>query len=512
MIVLWSKHFGDKRDSAKRAIGYLLNKEVKKQLPDKSWKDYVRVPPPELLKGNPKLLQLAIETCQFQRKYSSCVLSFEANDIKVSDFNSHSGTARKFAREVMREFEDTAFAGIPRKRRPPFIWVAHTDKGRLELNFLTVRSIQCANGKIMSINPNPATDASWELWRAFRDKCNQKYGWADPEDPARARLFKSADHLEKIAAVAKGMGQITPASLSELFATNIIPLIHKGIVRCRNDVIKTLMLIGLRIPRIGRAYVTIELQNNRKRLRGAIFSELFTSPQAIGLNGKNQRILVKEEIEKRYQTRFKGIAAFNLKRYGGPDWSDEVSSKCEPGQYDNLDSYLRDVMDQKSYESVYGTSQDTGGKEKINGAYESGRLTSQGSQTQKRGISEPIDGYENQDRGVGAQAERDRARKEADDADRRLDEAVGKFNEAYQRHLLILSEQMYRAALQAHLLRRKELEEKKKTAEAQKTVTANHGNQIVIAKGASGNGNGTKAVNLTQAQIAAMRRKISDGR
>lgn len=44
--------------------------------------------------------------------------------------------------DLMNDFEEVLFAGIEPENRPPCMWVQHTDKGRLELNYLTFNQLQ----------------------------------------------------------------------------------------------------------------------------------------------------------------------------------------------------------------------------------------------------------------------------------------------------------------------------------------------------------------------------------
>jgi hypothetical protein len=63
--------------------------------------------------------------------YVCGVLSFEEENI-----------SEELKTKIITEFEELLFKGIEEENRPPVLWVEHTDKGRLELNYLTFNSLQ----------------------------------------------------------------------------------------------------------------------------------------------------------------------------------------------------------------------------------------------------------------------------------------------------------------------------------------------------------------------------------
>lgn len=66
-----------------------------------------------------------------ENPYICSVLSFEEENIN-EDLKA----------KIITDFEDLLFAGIEPENRPPVLWVEHTDKGRLELNYLTFNQLQ----------------------------------------------------------------------------------------------------------------------------------------------------------------------------------------------------------------------------------------------------------------------------------------------------------------------------------------------------------------------------------
>ena len=64
------------------------------------------------------------------------------------------------------------------------------------------------SGQIAAYNPKPPNAQA--LFDAFRTAWNAEQGWADPDDPARARAIKVPDHVLKTARTAEREGRGTP--------------------------------------------------------------------------------------------------------------------------------------------------------------------------------------------------------------------------------------------------------------------------------------------------------------
>ena len=120
------KHIGGKKNqrNVKNSLDYLLriNKEEEQQ--------FVKV----LSQTNRKDIEIFneyIKEKDFKNPYITGVLSFEEQDID-NDLKT----------KIMNDFEEMLFADIPTENRPPVLWVQHTDKNRLELNYTTFNSLQ----------------------------------------------------------------------------------------------------------------------------------------------------------------------------------------------------------------------------------------------------------------------------------------------------------------------------------------------------------------------------------
>ena len=165
MIVGFSKHG---RGAAAAAVDYLTKGDGRETAPT-------------VLFGDPELVQQRVEQNPNEWKYTSGVLSFAPEDI-VTEAQE---------RELIVEFEETAFSGIDPENRPQGLWVRHEHAGHHELHFLYSRQLN--DDRAYNMRP-PGDQARWD---AFRDKWNYTQGWADPDDPRRARDLSLPDHILK---------------------------------------------------------------------------------------------------------------------------------------------------------------------------------------------------------------------------------------------------------------------------------------------------------------------------
>ena len=205
---------------------------------------------PEILFGDPDTIRDVIDSLDFRHKYTSGVLSFASEDRPTPAQQE----------QVIREFEDLAFAGISRDRVLSF-WVRHTNAdGRIELHFV-ISKVDLATGKQFNAFP-----PGWKKdFRDWKNMTNLKNGWADPEDPNRARI--------------RSPGEKEPRSRSrekDRLTDLLIPKIKSGEIRDRAEVIEELKRQGYTIRRLSSEYFSIKKDGSPPlRLKGGIFSESF---------------------------------------------------------------------------------------------------------------------------------------------------------------------------------------------------------------------------------------------
>jgi len=138
MIVKFFKYgSGD----GKGAFNYLLNHRVEDGTS-------------RVLRGNADLTLSIIQSLKTKRKYKSGCLSFEEKDISAT-----------LKEEIMDLFEETIFPGITEENRN-IVWIEHTDKGRLELNFVIPR-VELSTFK--AFNPYYHKTGDKKRFSLFRD-------------------------------------------------------------------------------------------------------------------------------------------------------------------------------------------------------------------------------------------------------------------------------------------------------------------------------------------------------
>ena len=176
--------------SARSSTDYLLGKNGDR-------------PGAKVLRGNARETALLADSLKFKNKFSVGCLSFEEGDI--------SPEAKE---EIMDEFERAMFADLERDRYN-ILWVEHTDKGRLELNFL-IPKVDLKTGR--SITPY-LTGKDTERLGAWRDYTNAKHGLTDPNDPAKKQITQLSDRLPQDR---KELIKAINESMTDLAANGII--------------------------------------------------------------------------------------------------------------------------------------------------------------------------------------------------------------------------------------------------------------------------------------------------
>ena len=210
----------------------------------------------EVLRGNPDETVAIIDASRYAKKYTSGVLSFEESQI-TDDLK----------RDLMDGFEECLFPGMDRNQYN-VLWVEHTDKGRLELNFV-IPNVELTTGKRLQPYYHAADMKRVDAWRTIQ---NIKYGFSDPEDPAKKQTLVLAkdlprNKLEAAAAINDAMQG----------------LVLQGSVTCRDDVIKALEQAGFEVARQTKSSISIKDPDGGRniRLKGAIYEQAFRFSQGV---------------------------------------------------------------------------------------------------------------------------------------------------------------------------------------------------------------------------------------
>lgn len=197
MLIGFSKHgTGD----AAKPVNYLTAETMSAGALDyltgeRGKKGVRRDPQPVVVRGNPARSRALIDTLKFKHKYTSGVLSFAPGDVVTPEAE----------RYIMDEFERVAFSGLDPDQFD-VLWVRHTHTAahRHELHFLIPR-VELSTGK--SLNIAPPRDSTRDVFDTLRSKINAQFGYADPDDPARARKEKTVGYRAKL----KALKPVNPA-------------------------------------------------------------------------------------------------------------------------------------------------------------------------------------------------------------------------------------------------------------------------------------------------------------
>lgn len=253
-------------------VGYITNKlglefdELGKIRRDKAGNaiTYVRDPAPVVVSGNTEITEKLIDSLDFKYKYTSGVISCAPENGFLS---------QKKEAELIASFEKTAFAGLERDQYS-ILWVRHVHQGHHELHFVVPR-VELESGKSLNIAP-PGYKFLFGPWRSL---WNEREGWANPDDPSRARVNKKPDFEVLITANNLRSGIKAAENPREFIAEYLLAEIKRGAILNRSGIIKALTAGGLEISRQGSDYISIKVEAGAKaiRLRGAIYDENFNS-------------------------------------------------------------------------------------------------------------------------------------------------------------------------------------------------------------------------------------------
>ncbi|PUD17825.1 molybdopterin-guanine dinucleotide biosynthesis protein MobA [Helicobacter pylori] len=221
------------------SVNYLLNERVEQGTA-------------KVLKGDANLTKSLL--LSLTQKHKACVgcLSFEEPDIDEN-----------LKHELIESFE-TALLTEKMQGRYNILWVEHTDKGRLELNFVIPR-IDLERQKAFTPYYHSADITRIDIWK---DYINLKHAFTNPKDLEKQHNIqqhqtknpKNKELLE------------TYEKLDKLIQDNLGKLFNS-----RDDIINFLKDNQCEVTRQGKDYISVKLPNEpkTKRLKGFYYHETF---------------------------------------------------------------------------------------------------------------------------------------------------------------------------------------------------------------------------------------------
>ncbi|MBR2148609.1 MAG: relaxase/mobilization nuclease domain-containing protein [Campylobacter sp.] len=231
------KFFGNKKGTGggTASINYLLNERTEQGTA-------------RILKGDETLTREIINSLNFKHKACVGCLSFSENDI--------SDESKK---AIIESFE-TALLTPEMKDRVNILWVEHTDKKHLELNFV-IPKVDLETKK--SFNPYFHKN-DFSRIDTFVDLTNAIYGFTNPKDPAKDQSIKNINHHAKTFKDHKALDN------------HFKELAIDGLIKNRDELISYIEneLNGIvEITRKGKDYLGLKLPNDKKatRYKGEIY-------------------------------------------------------------------------------------------------------------------------------------------------------------------------------------------------------------------------------------------------
>ncbi|WP_120905734.1 relaxase/mobilization nuclease domain-containing protein [Helicobacter pylori] len=221
------------------SVNYLLNERVKQGTA-------------KVLKGDANLTKSLL--LSLTQKHKACVgcLSFEETDIDEN-----------LKHELIESFETTLLTE-KMQGRYNILWVEHTDKGRLELNFVIPR-IDLITQKAFTPYYHSADITRIDIWK---DYTNLKHAFTNPKDLEKQNTIQ---HHNTKTPQGKELLE-TYEKLDKLIQENLGKLFNS-----REDIINFLKANQCEVTRQGKDYISVKLPNEpkTKRLKGFYYHETF---------------------------------------------------------------------------------------------------------------------------------------------------------------------------------------------------------------------------------------------
>lgn len=401
------KFFENEKGGGVGSVYYLLN-------------DRVQEGTAKLLRGDKEITLSLINAIEFKHKVTFGSLNFTEKNLPD-----------KIKTEIMDRFEKMLLAGLERDKNYNILWVEHTDKENLELNFVIPR-IELQSLKALTPYYHKADLSRVDT---FKEIINLEYNLSDPNDPIREStiigsrkkkaLFQNAQELEYI---------IKEQVLSRY-------------LNSRDEIIAYLRENGVEVPKISKEYISVKLPEAKKptRLKGAIFNERFTNFESLEAEFGRVEARVRDYQRERIENRFPRLREL----YAKLERLCVVKAKENNGRFERSSKRNQGLKErtirnntsriQEQHEPTTRSEQDL--QERAEGApiqspEPNARVYEQGARADNSGRSRIFGGglYPLQNDILGGSNERERILRELIESTiRRARERARKSNEAYRR-------------------------------------------------------------------------------
>ena len=229
-----------------------------------------------VLQGRPEVVRELIDASPYAKKYTSGVLSFAEADLPPGQ-----------REKLMASFERVLMPGLD-KDQYSVLWVEHTDKGRLELNFL-IPNTELLTGRRLQPYFDRADRPRIDAWQTI---VNGRLALHDPNAPENRRALVTASALPK-----------TKQEAAEAITRGLMTLASSGELKTRQDVTAVLEQSGFEVVRTTRSSISIADPDGGRniRLKGAIYEQSFNAGEGLGAEIESAAAEYRRDAESRIQ-------------------------------------------------------------------------------------------------------------------------------------------------------------------------------------------------------------------
>ncbi|EBO4860812.1 nuclease [Salmonella enterica] len=229
-----------------------------------------------VLQGRPEVVRELIDASPYAKKYTSGVLSFAEADLPPGQ-----------REKLMASFERILMPGLD-KDQYSVLWVEHTDKGRLELNFL-IPNTELLTGKRLQPYFDRADRPRIDAWQTV---VNGRLGLHDPNAPENRRALVTASALPE-----------TKQEAAQAITQGLLALASSGELKTRQDVTAALEQSGFEVVRTTKSSISIADPDGGRniRLKGAIYEQSFNAGEGLGAEIESAAAAYRRDAESRIQ-------------------------------------------------------------------------------------------------------------------------------------------------------------------------------------------------------------------
>ncbi|MDY6511473.1 relaxase/mobilization nuclease domain-containing protein [Acinetobacter faecalis] len=180
--------------------------------------------------------------------------------------------------EVLKDFEEHAFAGLEQSQYHLFAVLHTDDDGSKHIHVLAPR-LDIQSGKSLNIAP-PGHEKHFD---ALRDYFNTKYQWSRPDDLLLMQTTQEPNYVAKLNAQAKehmlseDLTVLMPKQFRKTIDNHIKTLLRTQTIQNSNDIFKCIsQLKGVESVKQNKESLTVEMIGGKKyRLKGDFYHEQF---------------------------------------------------------------------------------------------------------------------------------------------------------------------------------------------------------------------------------------------